>query len=227
MPYLLGWGSPPTPLQHLPPLVLIWTKIFELCCGTKRNKSSQQVGRHEDDLIFGLVAGVVLFLERFIKPRLFMWHLFLPDLEENGVYEKLLFNLHLICVYWHIYCGSKQTLPSSACGCGSFYLLDSLSPTKAFFFFCFNPSFTTRRAGSSGRNILQHVPFSPKTGWRRKTPFQAQIWHQNEFLSDEFMPFEENKGSQQDLQKIFPEQKGQRLCKLGTRPVAVESPSWW
>lgn len=135
MPYPLGWGSPPTPLQHPPPLVLIWTKIFELCCGTKRNKSSQQVGRHGGDLIFGLVAGVVLFLERFIKPRLFMWHLFLPDLEENGVYEKLLFNLHLICVYWHIYCGSKQTLPSSACGCGSFYLLDSLSPTKAFFFF--------------------------------------------------------------------------------------------
>lgn len=55
--------------------------------------------RHGGDLIFGLVAGVVLFLERFIKPRLFMWHLFLPDLEENGVYEKLLFNLHLICVY--------------------------------------------------------------------------------------------------------------------------------
>lgn len=64
-----------------------------------------------------------------------MWHLFLSDLKENGVYEKLLFNLHLICVYRHIYCNSKQTLLSSslaARGCGSFCLLDSLSSTKAF-----------------------------------------------------------------------------------------------
>lgn len=48
---------------------------------------------------FGLVARVVFIFGAFHKPRLFMWHLFLSDLEENGVHEKLLFNLHLICVY--------------------------------------------------------------------------------------------------------------------------------
>lgn len=67
-----------------------------------------------------------------------MWHLFLSDLKENGVYEKLLFNLHLICVYRHIYCPSKQTLLSwslAARGCSSFCLLDSSSPTRAF---CYN-----------------------------------------------------------------------------------------
>lgn len=175
MPYLLGWGSSPTPLQHLPLLVLIRTKIFEHCCATERNKSSQQVERHRGNLIFWPCCKSGFIFGAFHKPHLFMWHLFLSDLEENGVYEKLLFNLHLICVYWHIYCGSKQSLPSSACGCGSFYLLDSLSPTKAFFLFCFNSSFTIKRSGSSGRNILQHVTFSPKTGWRRKTLLQAQI----------------------------------------------------
>ena len=81
----------------------------------------------------------------FHKNHLVMWHLFLSDLEENGGYEKLLFNLHLICVYWHIYCDSKQTLLSSslaARGWGSFCLLDSLSPTRAF---CYNSIFFPKK----------------------------------------------------------------------------------
>lgn len=67
----------------------------------------------------------------FHETHLFVWHLFLPDLEENEVYEKLLFNLHLICVYQHIYCDSPFAEPGSVwlrwvC------LLGSSSPTKAF-----------------------------------------------------------------------------------------------
>lgn len=107
MPYLLGWGSSPTPLQHLPPPVLIWTKIFELCCDTKRNKSSQQVERHGGNLIFGLVARVVLFWERFINPVCLC-----------GIYFCLISrrmecmkSFYLICI-WFVFIDTFTAVPS-------------------------------------------------------------------------------------------------------------------